>query len=297
MTVSPVNAIEYIPDSGVLEKVYLVIGMRKKVVTRALSSFADGSFFIGGNMIRIENLTKSYRNENNRLLALNDVSATIKDGEFLGIIGSSGAGKSTLIRQLSLIERPDKGTIWLDDVDLFKLNGQDLLRMRRQLGIVFQGYHLLEQKNVFENIAFPLKLVNMNKDEIKKRVEELISLVGLNEKALAYPIQLSGGQKQRVAIARALASSPSLLLCDEPTSALDVITTKSILDLLVEIHRKTNVTIVIITHELSVVKAVCKRVIVMNEGSFVEDGSVSEVFVSPKHEMTKLLLSYQEGPL
>ncbi|MDO9593320.1 MAG: ATP-binding cassette domain-containing protein, partial [Erysipelotrichaceae bacterium] len=219
-------------------------------------------------MIRIENLTKSFKNENSRLVALNDVSATISNGEFLGIIGSSGAGKSTLIRHLSLIERPDKGTIWLDDVDLFKLKGRDLLRMRRQLGIVFQGYHLLEQKNVFENIAFPLQLVNMDKAAIKSRVEELISLVGLNGKAQAFPIQLSGGQKQRVAIARALATSPSLLLCDEPTSALDVITTKSILDLLVEIHRKTNVTIVIISHELSVVKAVCKRVIVMNEGSF-----------------------------
>jgi D-methionine transport system ATP-binding protein len=256
-----------------------------------------GVFLLEGTMIRIENLTKSFKNENSRLVALNDVSATISNGEFLGIIGSSGAGKSTLIRHLSLIERPDKGTIWLDDVDLFKLKGRDLLRMRRQLGIVFQGYHLLEQKNVFENIAFPLQLVNMDKAAIKSRVEELISLVGLNGKAQAFPIQLSGGQKQRVAIARALATSPSLLLCDEPTSALDVITTKSILDLLVEIHRKTNVTIVIITHELSVVKAVCKRVIVMNEGSFVEDGSVREVFASPKHDMTKLLMSYQEGLL
>ncbi len=248
-------------------------------------------------MIRIENLTKSFKNENSRLVALNNVSANIGNGELLGIIGSSGAGKSTLIRHLSLIEQPDSGTIWLDEIDLFKLKGRDLLRMRRQLGIVFQGYHLLEQKNVYENIAFPLQLVKMSKTEIKKRVDELISLVGLNGKAQAYPVQLSGGQKQRVAIARALASSPSLLLCDEPTSALDVVTTKSILDLLVEIHRKTQVTIVIITHELSVVKAVCQRVIVMDEGSFVEDGSVKQVFTSPKHEMTKLLLGYQEGQL
>ena len=248
-------------------------------------------------MIRIESLTKSFKNDNSRLVALNNVSATIGKGELVGIIGSSGAGKSTLIRQLSLIEKPDSGTIWLDDVDLFKLKGRDLLRMRRQLGIVFQGYHLLEQKNVYDNIAFPLQLVKMDKAEIKMRVEELISLVGLNGKAQAYPVQLSGGQKQRVAIARALASSPTLLLCDEPTSALDVITTKSILDLLVEIHRKTQVTIVIITHELSVVRAVCQRVIVMNEGYFVEDGCVKQVFASPKHEMTKLLLSYQEGQL
>lgn len=248
-------------------------------------------------MIRIENLTKSFKNDNSRLVALNNVSANIDKGELVGIIGSSGAGKSTLIRQLSLIEKPDSGTIWLDDVDLFKLKGRDLLRMRRQLGIVFQGYHLLEQKNVYDNIAFPLQLVKMDKAGIKLRVEELISLVGLTGKAQAYPVQLSGGQKQRVAIARALASSPSLLLCDEPTSALDVVTTKSILDLLVEIHRKTQVTIVIITHELSVVKAVCQRVIVMNEGYFVEDGSVKQVFASPKHDMTKLLLSYQEGQI
>lgn len=248
-------------------------------------------------MIRIENLTKTYKNDQDRLVALNNVSASIDQGEFLGIIGSSGAGKSTLIRHLSLIEAPDDGTIWLDDVDLFQLKGRDLLRMRRQLGIVFQGYHLLEQKNVFDNIAFPLQLVHTDKVKMKERVEELISLVGLNEKAHAFPAQLSGGQKQRVAIARALASSPSLLLCDEPTSALDVVTTKSILDLLVEIHRKTNVTIVIITHEISVVKAVCQRVIVMNEGSFVEDGSVKQIFSAPQHEMTKLLLSYQEGLL
>jgi D-methionine transport system ATP-binding protein len=256
-----------------------------------------GVFLLEETMIRIENLTKSFKNDNSRLVALNNVSATIGKGELLGIIGSSGAGKSTLIRQLSLIERPDSGTIWLDEVDLFKLKGRDLLRMRRQLGIVFQGYHLLEQKNVYDNIAFPLQLVKMDKAKIKRRVEELISLVGLSGKAQAYPVQLSGGQKQRVAIARALASSPTLLLCDEPTSALDVVTTKSILDLLVEIHRKTQVTIVIITHELSVVKAVCQRVIVMDEGHFVEDGSVKQVFASPKHEMTKLLLSYQEGQL
>lgn len=248
-------------------------------------------------MIRIEHLTKSFKNENSRLVALNNVSAQIEDGELLGIIGSSGAGKSTLIRHLSLIEKPDSGTIWLDDIDLFKLKGKDLIRMRRQLCIVFQGYHLLEQKNVFDNIAFPLQLGKMGKEQIRERVEELISLVGLTGKAQAYPAQLSGGQKQRVAIARALASSPSLLLCDEPTSALDVVTTKSILDLLAEIHRKTKVTIVIITHELSVVKAVCQRVIVMNEGSFIEDGLVSDVFRKPKHEMTKLLLSYQEGML
>lgn len=246
-------------------------------------------------MIKIENLTKTYKNDRGRLVALDNVSASIEQGEFLGIIGSSGAGKSTLIRHLSLIEKPDNGTIWLDDVDLFKLKGRDLLRMRRQLGIVFQGYHLLEQKNVFENIAFPLQLVNTDKAKMKERVEELIALVGLNGKANAFPAQLSGGQKQRVAIARALACSPSLLLCDEPTSALDVVTTKSILDLLVEIHRKTNVTIVIITHEISVVKAVCQRVIVMNEGTFVEDGAVKQIFTSPQHDMTKLLLSYQEG--
>ncbi len=248
-------------------------------------------------MIRIENLTKSYQSNDEKLVALNNISATIGSRELIGIIGSSGAGKSTLIRQLSLIERPDSGTIWLDDIDLFKLRGKDLLRMRRELGIVFQGYQLLEQKNVFDNIAFPLQIINMPKSKIKEKVNDLIQLVGLQGKSAAYPAQLSGGQKQRVAIARALASSPTLLLCDEPTSALDVVTTKSILDLLVKIHQQTNVTILIITHELSVVKAICERVIVMDDGYFVEDGPVREVFYQPKHEKTKLLMSYLEGTL
>jgi D-methionine transport system ATP-binding protein len=248
-------------------------------------------------MIKIENLTKSYQSNDEKLVALNNINAVIFERELVGIIGSSGAGKSTLIRQLSLIEKPDAGTIWLDDVDLFKLKGKDLLRMRRQLGIVFQGYQLLEQKKVYDNIAFPLQLINMPKDNIKQKVDDLIQLVGLQGKANVYPSQLSGGQKQRVAIARALASEPTLLLCDEPTSALDVVTTKSILDLLVKIHQQTNVTILIITHELSVVKSICERVIVMDEGHFVEDGLVEEVFNHPKHPSTKLLLSYLEGTL
>lgn len=248
-------------------------------------------------MIKIDQLTKSFVFKDDRLVAINNVSATIQDGEFLGIIGSSGAGKSTLLRCLSLIEKPDQGTIWLDDVDLFKLKGKDLIRMRRQLGIVFQGYHLLEQRTVFDNIAFPLRLTHMKEEEITQRVDSLIQLVGLSGKSSSYPSQLSGGQKQRVAIARALTSEPTLLLCDEPTSALDVVTTKAILDLLKEIHRKTNVTVIIITHELSVVKSACDRMIVMNEGQFVEDGKVIDIFASPSHPMTKLLLSYQGGAL
>lgn len=245
-------------------------------------------------MIQIKNLTKSYRGESEKLVALNNISATIDEGELVGIIGASGAGKSTLIRQLSLIEKPDQGTIYLNDVDLFTLKGKDLLRMRRQVGIVFQGYQLLLQKNIFDNIAFPLQLIDMPKAQIKERVEELIQLVGLQGKASAYPAQLSGGQKQRVAIARALASSPTLLLCDEPTSALDVVTTQSLLDLLVKIHKQTKVTIVIITHELSVVESICERVIVMDEGHFVEDDQVSKVFANPSHPSTKRLLSYQQ---
>lgn len=245
-------------------------------------------------MIQIKNLTKSYMSESNRLVALNNINATINAGELVGIIGASGAGKSTLIRQLSLIEKPDAGTIFLDDVDLFTLKGKDLLRMRRQVGIVFQGYQLLLQKTVFDNIAFPLQLINMPKREIKQRVEELIQLVGLQGKANAYPAQLSGGQKQRVAIARALAPSPTLLLCDEPTSALDVVTTRSILDLLVKIHQQTKVTILIITHELTVVKSICQRVIVMDDGHFVEDDTVENVFNNPSHPSTIKLLSFQE---
>jgi D-methionine transport system ATP-binding protein len=253
----------------------------------------DGSFcFLEGIMIEIRNVTKSYGNNGNRLIALNNVSATIDDGEFVGIIGFSGAGKSTLIRQLSLIEQPDEGTIYLDDVDLFQLRGKELLAMRRQLGIVFQGYQLLQQKNVFDNIAFPLELTHTPKDVIEKKVLDLLQLVGSQDKAQAYPSQLSGGQKQRVAIARALASSPKILLCDEPTSSLDGVTTKSILDLLKEIHRKTQLTIIIITHELSVIRSVCDRVIVMDEGHFVEQGDVDVVFNTPSHPTTIDLLAH-----
>ena len=246
-------------------------------------------------MIRIENLTKTYKSTDEKLVALNQINATFKTGELVGIIGSSGAGKSTLIRQLSLIEQPDNGSIWLDDVNLLTLKGKDLLRMRRQLGIVFQGYQLLAQKNVFDNIAFPLQLINTNQKQIHKRVTELIQLVGLEGKATSYPAQLSGGQKQRVAIARALATSPKILLCDEPTSALDVVTTKSILDLLVTIHKQTDVTILIITHELSIVKAICNRVFVMDQGEFVESGYTQDVFKHPKHPSTQLLTSIFEG--
>ncbi len=275
------------------------MSVRIKVVSRVSRPYWDESFLRYGGvfMIKIDQLTKSFVFKDDRLVAINNVSATIHDGEFLGIIGSSGAGKSTLLRCLSLIEKPDQGTIWLDDVDLFKLKGKDLIRMRRQLGIVFQGYHLLEQRTVFDNIAFPLRLTHMKEEEITQRVDSLIHLVGLSGKSSSYPSQLSGGQKQRVAIARALTSEPTLLLCDEPTSALDVVTTKAILDLLKEIHRKTNVTVIIITHELSVVKSACDRMIVMNEGQFVEDGKVKDIFASPSHPMTKLLLSYQEGVL
>lgn len=241
-------------------------------------------------MIRIENLTKSYKVPNQKLVALNQLNATFQTGDLVGIIGASGAGKSTLIRQLSLIEKPDIGTIWLDEVNLLTLKGKDLLRMRRNLGIVFQGYHLLEQKNVFDNIAFPLQLIRLSKKEIELKVNELIQLVGLHGKATSFPSQLSGGQKQRVAIARALATSPKILLCDEPTSALDLATTKSILDLLVDIKQKTNVTILIITHELAVVKAICNQVYVMDQGEFVESGSVKEVFSKPKHPSTQLLV-------
>lgn len=243
-------------------------------------------------MIEIRNVTKSYGNNGSTLIALNNVSASIEDGEFVGIIGFSGAGKSTLIRQLSLIERPDKGSIYLDDVDLFQLKGKDLLTMRRQLGIVFQGYQLLQQKNVFDNIAFPLQLTHTPKDVIEKKVHELLQLVGLQDKVNVYPSQLSGGQKQRVAIARALASEPKILMCDEPTSSLDGVTTKSILDLLKEIHEKTKVTIIIITHELSVIKSVCDRVIVMDEGHFVEQGEVESVFNQPSHPTTINLLAH-----
>ena len=246
-------------------------------------------------MFKLEKLSKSFTQDKSTLVAVSSVSATIQKGEKVGIIGLSGAGKSTLLKLLSMQERPDSGSLFIDDVDLLTLKGKDLLRMRKRLGFVFQGVHLISQKNVKGNIAFPLTLDQSTFKEIDSKVTHVLNLVGLSDKAYAYPNTLSGGQKQRVGIARALITQPEVLLCDEPTSALDPLTTASILECLNNVHAQTNVTLLVITHDMHVIKRLCDRVIVMHEGAFVEEGKVSEVFNSPQHPQTRLILSASEG--
>lgn len=246
-------------------------------------------------MIKIVNLTKIYnKGKRDETVALQDVNLQIKKGEIFGIIGMSGAGKSTLLRCLAMLEEPTSGEIELDGKALSRLNSQEKRAAHRQMGVVFQGYNLLMQRNVSQNIAFPLKLAKLSKQEVDERVTELLRLVGLEEKARAYPSQLSGGQKQRVALARALATNPKVLLCDEPTSALDSLTTKSVLALLKDINKKLGVTIIIITHEIGVVKAICDHVAVIDASQFVEIGPKKEIFANPKSDITKLLLGHEE---
>lgn len=202
----------------------------------------------------------------------------------------SGAGKSTLLRCIAMLETPSSGSIEIDGRDIFSLKGKELLDLKKSLGVVFQGYNLLMQRSIRQNIAFPLELIKMPKDQIAKRVDELLCLVGLSDKAEEYPSQLSGGQRQRVAIARALASNPKVLLCDEPTSALDPLTTRSILKLLREINHTLGVTIVIITHEIGVVRSICNKVAVIDAGEIAESGLTKEVFAAPQSQAAKQLL-------
>ena len=232
-------------------------------------------------MITIQNLTKTYHTKSGEVEALRGISAEIRDGDIFGIIGLSGAGKSTLLRCIALLETPTSGSISIDGRDLSSLRGRQLTEHRRQIGVIFQGYNLLMQRTVSGNIAFPLEIAGVPKAEIRRRTEELIHLVGLDGKADAYPSQLSGGQCQRVAIARALANNPKVLLCDEPTSALDSFTTKAILDLLSDINQKLGVTIIIITHEIGVVKQICSQVAVIESGRFAEYGVAAEVLAAP----------------
>ena len=247
-------------------------------------------------MIQIENVTKVFKpGSENEVTALNNVSFTIENGDIFGIIGMSGAGKSTLLRCLSMLEKPTSGRILQDGVDLASLRGKALLEAHRKTGVVFQGYNLLMQKTVRQNIAFPLKLARATKQQVAARTDELLQLVGLQDKADVYPAQLSGGQRQRVAIARALATSPEVLLCDEPTSALDSLTTKQMLALLRDINTKLGVTIVIITHEINVVRAICNKVAVIDAAKFAESGRTDEIFDSPKSSITRLLLGTEGG--
>jgi len=241
-------------------------------------------------MINITDLIKTYHQEKDDLHALNDISFEIKDNTIFGVIGMSGAGKSTLLRILATLEAPTSGSVLVDNNDIYKLTNKELRKYRSNIGVVFQGYNLLKKENVYNNIAFPLKIQKVDKKEIDKRVHELLKLVHLEEYKDSYPVKLSGGQCQRVAIARALATSPKYLLLDELTSALDPITTRQVITLLKDIQEKTKVTMILITHEMSVVKALADEVIVLNEGRIIEKGLVKVVLTNPKEEITKLLL-------
>ena len=246
-------------------------------------------------MITISHLTKIFEGKGPHVTALEDVNLEIGKGDIYGIIGMSGAGKSTLLRCLTLLERPTSGQIMLAGQDIASLSGAQLRAARRGMGVVFQGYNLLMQKTVAENVAFPLRLEKgYDRAAVQARVAELLAIVGLEDRAGAYPAQLSGGQKQRVAIARALANNPKILLCDEPTSALDSFTTKSILTLLQDINRKMGLTIIIITHEIGVVNAICNKVAIINQGAFVEQGTVESVMARPSSPITRMLLGMKE---
>ncbi|WP_318507617.1 methionine ABC transporter ATP-binding protein MetN [Photobacterium leiognathi] len=238
-------------------------------------------------MIEIKQLNKVFYQGDKAINALSDINLTIQQGTIFGVIGSSGAGKSTLIRCVNLLERPSNGHVIVDGVDLTTLSNQKLTLARRKIGMIFQHFNLLSSRTVFDNVALPLELANTDKATIKAKVTELLALVGLEDKHLSYPSNLSGGQKQRVAIARALASDPKVLLCDEATSALDPATTHSILELLQEINRKLNLTILLITHEMDVVKRICSEVAIIGGGKLVEQGSVGDIFSHPKTELAK----------
>lgn len=265
-------------------------------------------------MIKISNLSKTFVDKKLKVTVLNNINLEIEDGDIYGIIGMSGAGKSTLIRCMNLLEKPTSGSILLDDIEITKLKRKQLRKVRKNMGMIFQGFNLLMQKTVRKNVAFGLEIIRtgdfvpenmpieeyrklnyflkrkVKKEEIKGKVNELLKIIDLEAKANAYPSQLSGGQRQRVAIARALATNPSVLLCDEATSALDSMTTKSILALLKKINEETKVTMIIITHEMNVVKEICNKVAVIDKSEIIEKGTIEEVFWHSKSDVTKRLI-------
>ena len=238
-------------------------------------------------MIQIKEVNKVFYQAGRAINALSGINVNIEQGTIFGVIGSSGAGKSTLIRCVNLLERPSSGSIIVDGIDLTRLSNQDLTLMRRKIGMIFQHFNLLSSRTVFDNIALPLELAGVSQKKIKEKVDSLLVLVGLADKRDSYPANLSGGQKQRVAIARALASDPIVLLCDEATSALDPATTQSILELLRKINQELNLTILLITHEMGVVKSICSQVAIIGDGKLVEEGSVGDIFAHPKTELAR----------
>ena len=245
-------------------------------------------------MIEIRHLNKTYRTAEKDIVALEDINLTIRDGEIFGIIGLSGAGKSTLVRCINLLEQPSAGEVIVDGESITALPRRELLKLRRSIGMIFQGFNLLEQRSVLRNVCFPLEIAGVKKKEARERAMELLSLVGLADRAEAYPAQLSGGQKQRVAIARALATRPKYLLCDEATSALDPTTTRAILELLRQINETLGVTIIVITHEMKVIDQICDRVAVIDHSRIAEEGKVSEVFTNPRSQIARDLIIPRE---
>lgn len=243
-----------------------------------------------GPIIRADHVSKTFHAKNGQVEAVKDISFDIEKGDIFGIIGLSGAGKSTLVRCLNLLEKPSSGKVYVNGKSLTDLSGKELRKARQNIGMIFQHFNLLMQRNVLDNICFPLEIAGVKRSEAKKKALELLEIVGLSDKAKAYPAQLSGGQKQRVAIARVLANDPEILLCDEATSALDPQTTKSILNLLKEINQKRGITIVVITHEMSVVQEICSHVAVLDHGSLEESGTVEELFRFPKTEAARKLV-------
>ena len=238
-------------------------------------------------MIEVRNLNKTFKDEKKNVYAVKNANLRIEEGEIFGVIGYSGAGKSTLVRCLNLLEKPTDGEVIINGVDITKLDAKSLRKERKKIGMIFQQFNLLSSLTVAQNVEFNLKGQSLDKEYIKKRVDELLALVGISDKKDSYPSQLSGGQKQRVAIARALANNPNILLCDEATSALDPQTTKQILNLLKELNTRLKITIIIITHEMHVIKSICDKVAVMENGNIVEVGEVFDIFANPKANITK----------
>ena len=246
-------------------------------------------------MIRFEHVSKTFQTKNGPFDALKDVSFEIEKGDIYGVIGYSGAGKSTLIRMVNALETPTSGNVWVEGKDIGTLNQKELRNLRKGIGMIFQQFNLLESKTIYDNVAIALKLNGVSKKDIEKRVTELLDFVELSDKKYSYPGQLSGGQKQRVGIARALANNPSILLCDEATSALDPKTTDSILELLKKINEMLHITIVIITHEMSVVESTCTHVAIIDDGRLAECGTVESVFSQPKSAAAKKLIFRTTG--
>ncbi|RGY97251.1 ATP-binding cassette domain-containing protein [Clostridium sp. AM58-1XD] len=241
-------------------------------------------------IIRLEKLGKEFQTSNGPIKALDDITLDIMQGEIFGIIGLSGAGKSTLVRCINYLEVPTGGEVFFEGQPLSRMKEYGIREVRRSMGMIFQQFNLLAQRNVLQNICFPLELIGTPKDKAQERAKELLDLVGLADRAKAYPAQLSGGQKQRVAIARALATNPKVLLCDEATSALDPNTTKAILELLKEINRKMGVTVIVITHEMSVIEAICDKVAIIDKSHIAESGTVADIFSNPKSKIGRQLI-------